>query len=500
MVMSGRHTFEVRDLEDSLREETIVVPLSLPRLPSAFDSAAPTDNVPNGLFRQDQQQRSTEMEPLKESIDEEKLLMDSTATEKSNKSGFFEEEMEISKTMASSITTTAATTADSFTMKSINTSWSIAGESMMHESQLSTTKKTNTCSQMLDLLSEEATLNAPPSLADDSTAKPDAEDTENDVTLNDVLLDFNDDDDEEPTANEPFESELEKYANNHNDPLLEDETSPSVSLLTSSFSKESTTAGVQPLQEVLEEDDQLEDTPEPDNIKSPTHTSNSNSMSDPGRDFLIDDEIADQPGLFSSYKNGNFDHHKNSLSTVNNFPSDSFLFPADSESVELPKAVSNDKALVKCSPLSKHRQLQIKSKLSPLFMHTSPIMKLRQVQRTESLDTLSPCDSIASDDLMMDFESQSSFESIDRMGTTLREQREQALANEDGAASPDHEMQLWKELEQQSGDLFREWKSILSSATVTNIRNTPPTPSPPPSHANNTILPSSSTTAAAAVP
>ena len=101
-------------------------------------------------------------------------------------------------------------------------------------------------------------------------------------------------------------------------------------------------------------------------------------------------------------------------------------------------------------------------------------MKLRQANRTESLDTLSPCDSIASDDLMMDFEIQSSFESIDRLEkTVVCEEPQKAAADMDG------EMQLWKELEKQSGELFHEWKSILTTATVTNIRNTPPTPSPP---------------------
>lgn len=35
------------------------------------------------------------------------------------------------------------------------------------------------------------------------------------------------------------------------------------------------------------------------------------------------------------------------------------------------------------------------------------------LSRTESLDTLSPCESIASDDLMMDFECHSSMDSID---------------------------------------------------------------------------------------
>lgn len=476
--MSGRHKFQVRDLEDSLPADTVVVPLTLPKLPSAFDNSAPAYIVPNGLIRQDQ------MEAQKDTIEEEKLLIDSKSNEKSTKFSRRTKEPQEEQTKTDNTT-------DSCTMKSINTSWSIAGESMVHDSQWSTKK--NTCSQVTSLYSEEATLNAPPSLVADSTEKPGVEeDTDNEVTLNDVQLDLVDD---EATLNEPFESELEKYANDHNDPMLEDETSPSVSLLTSNSKEADANApekcdlfGHNEKQEFGE--DRLEDTLEPENIKSPAHTSHSNSLSEQGRDFLIDDEIADQPGLFSNFQNGK------QLITLN--PKNRWIisgFFLESASSELLKASSNELALVKSSPLSKHRQnpaqFQIKSMLSPLFIQTSPAMKLRKVQRTDSLNTLSPCDSIASDDLMMDFDCTSSFESIDRLETTLK----------DDKSSVDNEMQLWKELEQQSGNLFREWKHILSTATVTNIRNTPPTPSPPPPpHALSNVPKSTSAAAAALVP
>ncbi len=63
----------------------------------------------------------------------------------------------------------------------------------------------------------------------------------------------------------------------------------------------------------------------------------------------------------------------------------------------------------------------IKKQLSQASkMHSNnsyaPQIKPRQslLSRTESLDTLSPCESIASDDLMMDYEYNSSIDSLDR--------------------------------------------------------------------------------------
>lgn len=309
--MSGRHKFEVRDLEDSLREETVVVPLALPKLPSAFEEcSASAHTVPTGLIRQEQQ--SSPRSSHNESIEEEKLLIDSKSNEKSHKvtprEAVRREEEE------AELESHAGNTTDSITMKSINTSWSIAGESMMHESQLSSlSKRSTTGHNVLDLYSEEATLNGPSIAVDCSLSTgggkrsmADDDDTDNEVTLNEIRLDFNEEEEEDATAADepPFESELEKYANNHNEPMLEDETSPSISLLTSN-SKETGVENKELDDDDMEneelEEDRLEDTAEPD-IKSPVHSSShSNSISDQG---LIDDEIADQPGLFSNYNNG----------------------------------------------------------------------------------------------------------------------------------------------------------------------------------------------------
>ena len=302
MVLSGNHRFEVRDLEDM--DSSVVVPLALPKLPSAFDASVATPLVPTGLVRQDQMRRRnqettepTQQERHKESVEEEKLLIDSTITEKGDKKKEKRVELKDKENMKmeeeENKMMISTTTTESITMKSINTSWSIAGESMVHESQLSHKNKG-------EEETEEATLNAPSSLAVDSVNEEEPQttnpgDTDNEVTLNDVQLEMHD---EEATLNEPYESELEQFVKNHDEPLLEDETSPSVSLLTSSGKTD------EKEKEAVDED-RLEDIPEPDNMnKSPTHTSHSSSISEPGRDFLIDDEIADQPGLFSNYKNG----------------------------------------------------------------------------------------------------------------------------------------------------------------------------------------------------
>lgn len=275
--MSGRHKFEVRDMEDSLRDEN-VVPLSLPKLPSAFESSAPMQIVPNGLIRQTARNTtstctSAEDEQQKSSMEEEKLLIDSKSTEKEKLFSLAEEEQ-----------SSMSKTTDSITIKSINTSWSIAGESMAHESDLTVQRERKEQEPMSFASQDENTLNN-----SSITAETDAGVTLNDVHL-DVLL--------EGESGKPpqFMSELQNYANRRNEPMLEDETSPSLSMTTSSKEEEK--------KDLL--DDQLEDTSEPADVKSPTHTSNSNSnsISEPGRDFLIDDEIADQPELFSNYKNG----------------------------------------------------------------------------------------------------------------------------------------------------------------------------------------------------
>lgn len=112
---------------------------------------------------------------------------------------------------------------------------------------------------------------------------------------------------------------------------------------------------------------------------TPTNASNSLSLSDGKDDFLIDDEIADQPALVFEDR---------SLTNA----SEAF---SQNTSENTPTMVD--------SPKPRRKPLQPFD--SPLMMKNKKFLE----SRTGSLDTLSPCESIASDDLMMDFDySQSS--------------------------------------------------------------------------------------------
>lgn len=111
---------------------------------------------------------------------------------------------------------------------------------------------------------------------------------------------------------------------------------------------------------------------------TPTHASNSLSLSD-GKDFFVDDEIADQPALV-------FDD------TVTN---DNNTFNS--------KGSEGNSTLIESTPKLRRRSAD-NAKASPFTLR-----KKFLVHRSGSVDTLSPCESIASDDLMLDFEySQSS--------------------------------------------------------------------------------------------
>lgn len=206
----------------------------------------------------------------------------------------------------------------------------------------------------------------------------------------------------------------ETIAATQNTALLDDETSPSDSLVSSSESgdvpmkkvKESKT-----INEIKEED--LEDiTPELVDLPSPgtpTHASNSLSLSDDvGRDdFLIDDEIADQPALMISQRKqqkGSLSHHDDYTSGAMNLSSTDGTTPTLKEF-----SVNSHGSLRSLNKLHMHALKTINSGQSSPAMNRKVIL-----ERSGSLDTLSPCDSIASDDLMADFDINSSLDSIDR--------------------------------------------------------------------------------------
>lgn len=97
------------------------------------------------------------------------------------------------------------------------------------------------------------------------------------------------------------------------DDFIDDETSPIDSLMSSCDSDEiMTKKNKKKINDSIKEKDIFDDLPILDlscplSPGSPTHASNSLSLSDGdvGRDFLIDDEIADQPALCFSDKHGN---------------------------------------------------------------------------------------------------------------------------------------------------------------------------------------------------
>lgn len=195
--------------------------------------------------------------------------------------------------------------------------------------------------------------------------------------------------------------------------LLDDETSPTDSLVSSSDSGDVLMRKVEKAQDdgaackrqfddIKEQD--LEDiTPElvdlvsPVTPGTPTHASNSLSLSDGNRDdFLIDDEIADQPGLtFNDKKHkGSPSHHESSYRTAS-------------------MNLTSDTTTLKDVTMNSNGSMRSLNKLQFLKIQSSPSGN-GKIERSGSLDTLSPCDSIASDDLMGDFDINSSLDSIDR--------------------------------------------------------------------------------------
>lgn len=107
---------------------------------------------------------------------------------------------------------------------------------------------------------------------------------------------------------------------------------------------------------------------------TPTNASNSLSLSD-GKDYF-DDEIADQPGLI-------FDDTPNAC---------------NSEAASTKQHSETTSTLVESTPKQRRRTISIEH--SPLPLRNKKMLR----SRTGSIDTLSPCESIASDDLMLDFD------------------------------------------------------------------------------------------------
>lgn len=155
--------------------------------------------------------------------------------------------------------------------------------------------------------------------------------------------------------------------------LLDDETSPTDSLVCSYSESQEEYRRKMNQSSSISKDINEKMTLSPSSPGTPTNASNSLSLSD-GKDFLIDDEIADQPALV-------FDETLTACNSDNAQPN------------------SENNTLVESTPKAKRKNL-------PMF-EQSPIMNRNRkgfLTRTDSVETLSTCESIASDDLMMDYD------------------------------------------------------------------------------------------------
>jgi hypothetical protein len=208
--------------------------------------------------------------------------------------------------------------------------------------------------------------------------------------------------------------------------LLDDETSPVDSLLSCSESEEvlrwktnKSSSNSKDINEKLT----------PPSPGTPTNASNSLSLSDGKDDFLIDDEIADQPALV--FEDTLIANNETTYSMSQN-NSESTATMVDST----PKPKRRNFLVVEGSPLSLRKKKAFHS-------------------RTGSLDTLSPCESIASDDLMMDYEySQSSgVEDLDK-----NESQNHGFLSLD-------ETVIRKADAETGGEILRDWSILLGNYT-----------------------------------
>ncbi|XP_055315772.1 putative uncharacterized protein DDB_G0277255 isoform X19 [Sitodiplosis mosellana] len=242
-----------------------------------------------------------------------------------------------------------------------------------------------------------------------------------------------------------------------NDILIDDETSPSDSLISSTASDDLSSKNnnnnnnKKKIAEAIKDADEKDindvspifEVASPISHGTPTHATNSFSFSDGdgGRDFLIDDEIADQPVLC-------FGDNQASSTQLHSMIDTPTL-----------KETSSAKSSIKRKPTSNNNSAT---------NSYAPQAKPRQsvISRAESLDTLSPCESICSDDLMMDFECNSSIDSIDRVSRSNPSAVGDANSINGSTTKVNRldEAQLWNEFEQNGGGHFRDWSYLLKTS------------------------------------
>uniref|UniRef100_A0A182R0X0 Uncharacterized protein n=1 Tax=Anopheles farauti TaxID=69004 RepID=A0A182R0X0_9DIPT len=545
MVMSGRHKFEVRDLEALTTEP--IVPLPLPELPSAFCSTTNQRTAPlSGLIRSSELNAGANLSSLHDDIDindnryemaepgaeenaggdgepkermvpiplgtrstpegesfeEEKLLRDNNSSEKSLKGALMKDLMESyeeskssspSCSRASWFTAGEVLAAKDFGIRSLTTSVESSSTATMSRQMDIAPEKSAAPDELEEEDISSVTITAGNPSAFSSISAPVPMDVSTNLdSVSEVQMSFTDPgtdplasngETSDAPANRLYRNEQTKFAEMaaaiSDVLLLDDETSPTDSLVSSCTEnsddakkpRHGTKKTVENSKEKEKDIDEI--SPELDELTSPvspgtpTHASNSLSLSDGGRDFLIDDEIADQPGLV-------FDEGSTlDLGSLNlNLASQKTDTPTLKDTHKRQMGGANGSQLpapptTKATPPSdpKARKVMPDAYESPALSRKSTRTGNRML-RAESLDTLSPCDSIASDDFMLDFDCNSSMDSIDRVA------RSSMGGSATGLNSMD-ELQLWSELENKGGHIIREWSTLLRSSpqSISNSTN-----------------------------
>ncbi|KAH8408698.1 hypothetical protein KR215_011010 [Drosophila sulfurigaster] len=496
MVMSGRHTFEVRDMDDppSSESNSYVEPLALPKLPTDNNQTTPLPLI--GLVRSNtvlsresyerrqttssgQAQTSAQVilqtpeTPPKpkatgsddsESVDEEKLYLDSSTSEKSAK--------QLSHSQSSSMSWRCQA-GESLAARDCS-SMSISSTNNNSNSDTQAPDKANEKDEDMSLALDDislintdmqfstiSSLTEPAPKPSCSNAGP-----PQDHLLNMHIVDNR----EATTVRLPIERPR-SFNNALNESkfaelalasssclLLDDETSPTDSLVSSTeeaseeaggkLKKHKHNAELQQKDFDVDIDDispvmELELDPgsrSPHSPGTPTHASHSLSLgSDCGN--LIDDEIADQPALLCN--------------------SEAQELATDTPTLMETHTHTQTGSLRSLKSQSKARTaLQQAIELS---LRTPAAVRRAVLESAESLDTLSPCESICSDDLMMDFDMNSSVDSIDRtMSMRSRSGSDlHKLGTDIDPEQAETEAELLSQLECKGSDVMKELNSLL---------------------------------------
>ncbi|XP_050742646.1 uncharacterized protein LOC108034946 isoform X6 [Drosophila biarmipes] len=480
MVMSGRHTFEVRDADDppSSESNSFVEPLALPKLPTDGSQSIPLPLL--GLVRSNtvlsresyerrqavtpgsqdhQDQRDGEAEKPKnsgsdesESVDEEKLYLDSSTSEKSAKNHH---------SQSSVASTWRLQAGESLAAQDCSSmSMSISSDTQAPENARDIDKEED----MSLALDEISMVNTDMQFSTISSMTETPPRVGQEPLLNLHLVD-----NREAGASRPrsFNNALNesKFAElalaSSSCLLLDDETSPTDSLVSST--EDSEEAGGKLQKHKLNEERQQKDIDDididdispileldldppggrsPISPGTPTHASHSLSLgSDCGN--LIDDEIADQPALLC-----NSEAHEVATDTPTLMET---LTHTQTGSLRSLKSQSKARTALQ--------------QAIELSLRTPASVRKAVMDRAESLDTLSPCESICSDDLMMDFDMNSSVDSIDHMANATGRSRSGSDLNRIGQEidpmQAETEAELLSELERKGSDVMKELNTLL---------------------------------------